>query len=206
MDEPPGGAPADGGHLERRHDELRFHPLGHRPADDRPRVAVDHRGQVEAALAGGDLADVGEPELVGAVGPKAAADQVRGGAHALQADRRPPAPAPAHGAPEARLCHLALDPLSRDADALATQLGVHARRAVAAPAIRVDRMDQLEQADVRDPAPGRPAPKPGVEARARDPEHPAHERDWVGCPLRGDEPEHGYRLSLSLAKKAARLF
>jgi hypothetical protein len=131
----PGRGGAARGHLERRADQLGFHRRGHRPADDRAREAVEHRRQVERALIRSDAADVGEPELVRPRGAKAAADQIRRRAHAPQADGRSPAPLAPAGASQARLAHQALDPLAGDADALAAQLGVDARRAVGAAAL-----------------------------------------------------------------------
>ncbi len=57
-----------------------------RPADHAAAVDVEHDGAVDAALAGGVLGDVGDPQLVGAAAGELAVDQVAGGGRAR---RRP---------------------------------------------------------------------------------------------------------------------
>src|SRR5918995_5762260 len=47
MGQPGPGAPTCERHLERVDDERRAHVGGHRPTDDRPRVGVLYRGEVE---------------------------------------------------------------------------------------------------------------------------------------------------------------
>jgi hypothetical protein len=102
------------------------------------------------------------------------------------------------------VAHQPRDALATDTDLVVeAQLGVHARRAVRAAAVAMDRLDQPQQLGVLARAARRRALLPGMKARARDLEHVAQQRDRVTGLLRRDEPEDHRRLSLSLAKKAA---
>jgi hypothetical protein len=51
--------------------------LGDGEADDSLRADVQHAGQAQPALVGGDLGDVGEPALVEPLGAEVTPDQVR---------------------------------------------------------------------------------------------------------------------------------
>src|SRR5918995_4178115 len=104
-------AAAGDGVLERDPHERAAHVTGHRPADAGAREAVDNGSQVQLALAGRDLTDVGEPQLVGTPGAEVAADQVGGGPHALDADRGAVPAARAGQALQATPAHPSLDPL-----------------------------------------------------------------------------------------------
>jgi len=56
--------------------ELGGHPLGHGVADDPSAAGVLDRAEVELALAGGVLGDVGQPQLVELVGAEGPFDEV----------------------------------------------------------------------------------------------------------------------------------
>jgi len=61
MNQPaPWGAAVDG-HVERVDDELVAEVVGHRPADDAAAVAIDDRREIQPALPGADVGDVGGP-------------------------------------------------------------------------------------------------------------------------------------------------
>ena len=134
--EPGVGAAARDGHLERVDDELGAQVVGDRPADDPAAVAVHHGGQVQPALPGPDVGDVGRPQAIARDRVEVALDQVRGGPHALDADRR--LAASALDLPgQAGAAHQPLDALATDTDAvLEAQLGVHARRPIGLQALR----------------------------------------------------------------------
>ncbi len=67
----PGVRPATpAGHLESVHHELGPQVVGDRPADDAPRVHVEHRGAVDLTFARRVFSDVGEPEPVRGIGTK----------------------------------------------------------------------------------------------------------------------------------------
>jgi hypothetical protein len=119
------------GHLERSDDELGAHVLGHRPADDPAAEEVLHRGQVQPALTGVDLLDVGRPHAVRSLGTELTADEVTEGLHALDTDRAALAAAALVGSLKARQRHEPRDALLTHADALAAQHGVHPRAAIA---------------------------------------------------------------------------
>ncbi len=52
------------GHRQGVADELCFHPLAHRPADNLATAQIEDAGQVEPALVGGDVGEVGKPRPV----------------------------------------------------------------------------------------------------------------------------------------------
>jgi len=108
-----------------------------------------------------------------------AADEVRGNADALHADRRS-ALAALVGAGEVGGSHQPLDPLPPGKHALAAELSVDARGAVRLTAALVDRADLLDEPGVVKGALRGLPPPPSVEARAGDAEQPAAERDRKG--------------------------
>jgi len=71
------GLPAQDSHLECILDQLGLQVLRHRPAGDGAREDVGHPAQVKEALAGADVLDVSDPDLVRAAGHEVAFDQVR---------------------------------------------------------------------------------------------------------------------------------
>lgn len=129
--------------LEARVRELRGRAQAPRPAD-RPAVeAVDHRAQVDLRAGGvRHLGDVGDPQLVGAVGREAvravgAQREVGRRGRRLAGVAAPPAAAPPPGR-QPELAHHAAHDLLGHADPLAAQLGPHG--AVAAPAAPLERL------------------------------------------------------------------
>jgi hypothetical protein len=198
------GTPAAERHLERVDDQGGAHVGGHRPADDRPRVGVLHRGEVQPPLPAPQVGDVRDPQHVRSGGPKVALDKVRGGLDAGHADRRPPPLAWPH-ARDTGGFHQPGDALAPDPDpVLHPQLGVDHRRPIDTPAGLVDLLDLLRQPRIGQHPVGRRAALPVVKAGAVDAQHPAHHSDGVDGLLRCDERERlAYRPSLSFAKKAA---
>jgi hypothetical protein len=55
-------------HGQGGHGEFGAHVLAHCPADDLPGEQVEDHGQVEPALAGRDLCDIRQPDLIGLLG------------------------------------------------------------------------------------------------------------------------------------------
>src|SRR3954465_15810971 len=53
------------GLLQGREDEFGPEMVGEAPADDAPRIEVDHHGEIAPAVAGGNEGDVSRPDLVG---------------------------------------------------------------------------------------------------------------------------------------------
>ena len=122
VDHPP--RPALGhGHLQGVEDELGAEMRRHGPADDPATPGVQHDGQVEEAGPGGDLGDVGDPELIRPFRHEGALHQVRSGSGGGIAPGGPDMSPPAH--PRQRgPAHEARDPLAAHVDALRGQLGV----------------------------------------------------------------------------------
>jgi hypothetical protein len=131
-------------HLERLDDELGAHLLGHRPADAAATERIDDDSQVELALPGRDLGQIGYPEPIRRLRREVAAHEIRRRGDARDADRGL-AVAAADQARQAALAHQPRDALAAHAHAAVTQLGMDARPAVGALALAVDRADRFEQ-------------------------------------------------------------
>jgi len=87
MDKSGRWAPPVQAHLQRVNDELGAHVVGHRPTHDPAAVGVLDGGQVDPALPGPQVGDVGHPEHVRGCRAKASLDEVIGDADAGHADR-----------------------------------------------------------------------------------------------------------------------
>src|SRR5215207_10175709 len=112
------------------------------PADDLAGGHVLDRGQVQPALAGRDVADIGQPDGIGVIGSKVPPQQVRHHRIVMPAvgcvwnttpdlDPKPACP------------HQPFNPLAADLDTLGAQLGMHAWTAISPPARGKDRPDPL---------------------------------------------------------------
>jgi hypothetical protein len=84
------GPAARDGHLERVDDELGAHVVGHAPADDPTAVGVLHGRQLQPALPGAQVGDVGQPQDVRRVAPEPALDEIVGDPDAGRAQRGRP--------------------------------------------------------------------------------------------------------------------
>jgi hypothetical protein len=93
--------------------------IGHAPAHDLARGHGLDGGQVEEALAGRDVGEIGQPDRLGPLGREASPEQVRRDREVVPAGgraRRPPAP-PAGGEPH--LAHQPRDTPARTPPAVA---------------------------------------------------------------------------------------
>jgi hypothetical protein len=126
------------------------HVLAHRPTHHLAGEQVEDHGQVEPALAGRNVGDIRQPDLIGLVGDKILLEEVCrhgegmlavGCAHAIAA-RRP--------RPETVLAHDPLDPLAADDLTLGSQFGVDARRSVSFVVLRMDPPDVGQQIAIGD--------------------------------------------------------
>jgi len=154
-------------HDERGDGEFGTHVLAHGPANHLAGEQVEDHGQVKPALAGRNVGDIRQPDLIGPVRDKILLEQVCrhrqamlavGCAHAIAA-RRP--------RPDTVLAHDPFDPLAADGLALGAQFGVDARRSVSFPMLRMDPPDVDQQRAIGDLAWAvRPRP-PRVVARRR---------------------------------------
>ena len=116
-------------HLQRVDDELGTHVIGDRPADHPTAPGVDHDGEVDLALGGGMLGDIGDPQPVGTLRCELAVHQVVAGRRVGVASGA--APAPLVDPNDAVDAHQTLDTFTADTATLAEhQLVVSARTAI----------------------------------------------------------------------------
>ena len=108
---------------------------------------VEHDGAVDLAFACGMFGDVGDPQPVGLVAPKAALHEIRRGR-----DVGDPSEAGASGdAGDSGAAHQQLDRAVTDGHAVTQdELSLHAARAIGAAAVLVDAADDLGQERVPD--------------------------------------------------------
>src|SRR6266540_3019545 len=190
-----------GGHLKGLDHQVGSHVVGQRVADAGLGVAVQHGGQIQPALPGGDVGDVPDQLRAGLVGGEVAAHQVRDlpGVAGL-GGRRPPRPRLERL--QAELAHQRAHQLRAAQVALPGQRGVHPPVPVGAVGVVEDRLDeQLQLLPPTRGARGGPVP-PFVEPRGGHPRPRAHLDDRVVRLLGVDElvfRAHRY----SWAKKAA---
>src|SRR5215212_8286380 len=186
------------GHLQGVQDQFSAQVVGHRPANDPTRERVQDHGEVQPALVGALLGNVGDPELIGTGRCEPALDEIwcrrRGGI----APGQPTTP-PTVDALQAVLAHDAGDAFAADMDAQAqAQLGVDAWGAVGATAAVMDLADLFAEQRIRPRPVGWWAAGPGVVARARHTEHAGELGDRVVGFLRIDQPVAAHRRSVSL--------
>jgi len=172
MDQPTWRLPASDGHEQCIAGKFGPEMVGHAPADDLAGGHVLDRGQVEPALAGRDVADIGQPDSIGVIGSKVSPQQVRchrivmpavGCARNMMPDLDPKPACP----------HQPFDPLAADLDTLGTQLGMHAWTAVGPPTRGKDSSDPLAHPSVVLVLASWAAAQPGVEAAHRSTNEPA---------------------------------
>jgi len=124
------GRPAIGQrHVERSDDQGGLHGRIHGPADDLARVQIEDGGEVEPALVGADVGDVGHPLLVRRGRGEIAVDDVVGDRRVVVGIGGDEAHARRLGM-EACLPHQPSHPLAADPDALVTQGGLDAWTAI----------------------------------------------------------------------------
>jgi hypothetical protein len=130
-------------HVERVQHQLGAQVVGHRPADDPAGEAVQHDREIEPAVAGALLGDVGHPQPVWCWWREVALDQIgRRGSLGIAAGQ-PAQPAAMH-ALQSRVTHESGDPLATNPD-VQTQpkFGMHAWGAIGPAAAGMDLADLL---------------------------------------------------------------
>jgi hypothetical protein len=153
-------APGDG-HGDGVHDQICLKVWSHRPSDHATAAKIDHRREEEPAFVGGDVGDVGHPDLVGPIGRKAPLQQVGSSLGSLGLDGRTLAAAPPRHAFDAQLAHQPGDPLSTDVHASVGELSVHPRHAVRPPTRLMRCPDQLLELFISDAATTQRSTSPG---------------------------------------------
>jgi hypothetical protein len=180
-------------HVEGVQDQLGAQVVGHRPADDPTGEGVQDDRQVQPAIAGALLGDVGHPQPVRSWWGEVALDQVRCRGGLWVAARQPVPPAPmaaleasgAHQPGHAFAAHVHLQ--------AQPQLGVHARGAIGPAAVGMDLADLVgERLVSHGPLRRRPA-RPGVIARTCHTQHAGQTGDSVVGFLLIDQPIAAHR-------------
>jgi hypothetical protein len=101
--------------------------IRHRPTNVLAAVRVYNGGQIEPALIGVDVGDVGDPDLVRRGSGEITVEQVRGDWEVAAAIGRPPPPWPRHDGPNTVMAHQSLDAAAARHTTLSLQLGPDAR-------------------------------------------------------------------------------
>jgi hypothetical protein len=98
------------GHLERIEGDLHVQRRAHAPADDVAGEEVEHGGQVQPAVAGRDVGEIGQPDLVRRLGGEVVAEPIRRDWIAVAVVGRAHTPGQGRQAPQAGPTHQPLDP------------------------------------------------------------------------------------------------
>ena len=106
-----------GGHVEGGQCQVGAQVGGRAPAHDAAGVDVDYEGHVAEAHPGGDVGEIGDPQLVRTLGPEAALHEVLSSLGGGVRDGCPPARGALHTG-DAQGLHQPLDPITPNADAL----------------------------------------------------------------------------------------
>src|SRR6202030_1768213 len=119
--------------------------IAHRPADDLAAVQVHDGGQIEPALIGLDVGDIGEPDSVRRGGGEVSLKQVRRDREVVTAVGGAHPPWPRHDGPDTVTAHQSLDATAACPAALGPQLGMDARAAIASVGIAMDPLDIVDE-------------------------------------------------------------
>src|SRR3954447_1620262 len=179
--------------------------VGHGPADDLARGHVLDRGQIQKALVGRDVGDVGQPDLVRPVRGEVPRQQVRGDREIMAAVRGSGCTAAAPAGREPHLAHQPRDAPARMPQPFPAQFGVDAWRAVDPPTGGEDAADLLAQLGFRlgTALDGGDRMEPSVKAADARTDASAQRGYGIIRPLGRYEGE--LRHAIPLAKKAAAL-
>jgi hypothetical protein len=110
---------------QRVQDEVSGHVRRELPADDHPRVHVDHEAEVDLALPGPQVAEVADPQPVWRLGGEVALHEIRALLGGRVRDRGAPRLRAPLRARQARSAHQPRDLVTADLLAVADQRGVH---------------------------------------------------------------------------------
>lgn len=138
-----------GGHHQSRRRQFGPHVLAYGPADDLASGEIEDGGQVEPALAGGQIGDIGEPDRVGHRSRELLFEEVGRNRQVVAAiSRARPEPTPCQS-PDTVLAHQALHPPATDRSAVRAQGRMHPRRAIAPMMPSMETPDVIEELTVR---------------------------------------------------------
>jgi hypothetical protein len=129
------------------------HMIAHRPANHFAREQVEDHGQVEPALAGRNVGDIRQPDLIRLLGREIPIQQGGCDRQGMLAVGRTHAIAALRVSPDAVPAHHPLDPLAADTLAVGTQFGVDTRCPLSAPVLGMNPSDIDQQLTIGDLAP-----------------------------------------------------
>ena len=132
-------------HGEGGEDESRVDGVAHGPTDDPAAVEIEDAGEIKPTLVGGDVGDVGDPDLVGSSGLWGFSQVVGSDGVVVVAVGGLDAIATFLATTQTRFLHEAGDAIATVAAALFAQLTHDARAAVSLPALGVNLADLLDQ-------------------------------------------------------------
>ena len=136
------------GHVQGLEHEFGPQVGAHRPPHDPAAPDIEHHGQVEKSRPGGNVGDIGHPELVGPRGSELPVHEIPGRCILPTPPRRPDASAPADPLQTGR-SHDAGNPVQAGVDPTVGKFGMHARGAVRPVALLVDQFHGPEKSLVR---------------------------------------------------------
>ena len=172
--------PTPNRHDQRVCHELRGHSGLHRPADDSPRVQVEHRGDVQPAFRRPEVGEVGDPFLVRRVRLELAVQNVLGQPGALaRVLRQSATPRPR---PQRLTSHQPFHPMQSAAFAQGEQVMPDPPRPVGPVACQEALPYLAAESLVLDAASTPRSRQPGIEATARDTKRRAHIRSTGQAP------------------------
>src|ERR1700758_2382596 len=173
--------------------------IRHRPADDLAAIKVHDRGQIEPALLGLDVSDVGEPDLVRSSGDEVALEKIRGDREIVTAVGGPHPSWLRHDGPDAMAAHQSLDATAAAPAAMSPQLGMDARAAIAAIGVAVNPPDVVDELTIGCGSLALRARAPGIIAGRRDTEHAAHDHHRIVGAAIFDEAESHFGTPAKIA-------
>src|SRR5213080_4018135 len=193
-----GATPRDGAVQRLERDGL-LGARGGSPPHNPPRAGIEEDREEEPALAGPDLSDVREPEVVGGLGGEVAGDPVRRGGQVGRAAGGDESEPSSCAASQALQLHKPGDAMLADGVPRAAQGAVDSRRAVDAPALAVHGTNAGDQGQALLVPSTTGALAPGVEAAAGHAENATElaDRKFAGVL---HEPEFHFRSFAKYAK------
>src|ERR1700732_3137694 len=173
--------------------------IAHRPADDLAAVQVPDGGQIEPALIGFDVGDVGEPDPVRRGDGEVALEQVRGNREVVAAVGGAHPSWPRHDGPDTVTAHQSLDATATHPAALGPQFGMDARAAIASACVAMDPLDVVDEVTIGGGSPALRTRAPGIIAGRRDTEHVAQDRHRIVSAAIFDEAESHFGTPAKIA-------
>src|SRR6516165_4251782 len=176
--------------------------IRHRPAYNPAAVQIHDGGQIEPALIGLDVGDIGQPDLVRSSGDEVAVEQIRGDWQVVAAVGGSHPAWPRHDGSDAVTPHQPLDATTARPAALSLQLDMDTRAAITPAGVAVDPPDVVDEVTIGGRSSALRARAPGIIAGRRDTEHVAQEPHRIIGAAIFDEAESHVRVPAILKCRA----